>query len=95
MGKLKEKVTQLQDETAREQEDLLRKCNTCSRIQSRYGHSSVIRNTVGDPKTCLEALTTDPSLESGIFRIDPDGPGRGDDPIYVYCNMSTGISQLY
>lgn len=96
VGKLKQKVAQL-DAKTREQEDLLREYNTCSRIQSRngiIGHTTGARNTAGDPKTCLEALTADPSLESGMYWIDPDGQGRGDNPIYVYCNMTTGYSVL-
>ena len=43
-----------------------------------------------DPKTCWEAHVADRSLDSGMFWIDPDGSGRGDEPIYVYCNMTTG-----
>jgi hypothetical protein len=94
LGNLKQKVAQLDAET-REQQDLLRKCNTCSRIQHRNGiteHAPWIKNSVGDHKTCLEALAADPSLESGMFWIDPDGQGSGDGPIYVYCNMTTGNS---
>ena len=33
---------------------------------------------------------SDPSLNSGMHWIDPDGQGVGDDPIYVYCDMATG-----
>ena len=51
----------------------------------------MVRKGTPDPKTCLEARTADPSLESGMFWIDPDGQSRGDDPIYVYCNMTTGM----
>jgi hypothetical protein len=29
-----------------------------------------------------------PSFASGMQWIDPDGQGIGDDPIYVYCDMS-------
>ena len=53
------------------------------------------RPTDGSRKTCLEARTADPSLDSGMFWIDPDGQGMGDDPIYVYCNMTLGTIQLY
>jgi hypothetical protein len=45
----------------------------------------------GIPRTCRELRATDPSLSSGMHWIDPDGQGVGDDPIYVYCNMSSGI----
>jgi hypothetical protein len=98
IGKLKQKVAQLDADPTREQQGLLRKCNTCSSSNQHCngvtGHTLGIRNTAGNPKTCLEALTADPSLESGMFWIDPDGQGSGDGPIYVYCNMTTGNSAL-
>lgn len=84
-----------------EQEVFLRDCNTCSckaRESDKVGSTEktdeseiMVRKGTPDPKTCLEARTADPSLESGMFWIDPDGQSRGDDPIYVYCNMTTGI----
>jgi Fibrillar collagen C-terminal domain len=43
-----------------------------------------------NPKTCDTILQSDPSKESGMYWIDPDGQGQGDGPIYVYCNMSSG-----
>jgi hypothetical protein len=42
------------------------------------------------PRTCKEARAADPSLSSGMYWIDPDGQGVGDDPIYVYCDMAKG-----
>ena len=42
------------------------------------------------PRTCQEARAADPSLNSGMYWIDPDGQGVGDDPIYVYCDMAKG-----
>ncbi len=44
----------------------------------------------GIPRTCRELRAINPSLASGMQFIDPDGQGLGDDPIYVYCDMSTG-----
>ncbi len=44
----------------------------------------------GSPRTCRELQATDPSLSSGMHWIDPDGQGVGDDPIYVYCDMTSG-----
>ena len=41
-------------------------------------------------RTCRETKAADPSLSSGMYWIDPDGQGIGDDPIYVYCDMTTG-----
>jgi hypothetical protein len=40
--------------------------------------------------TCDEIRAFDPSVSSGIYRIDPDGPNLGDDPISVYCDMAAG-----
>lgn len=42
------------------------------------------------PRTCQEAKFADPLLKSGMLWIDPDGQGIGDDPIYVYCDMTSG-----
>lgn len=42
------------------------------------------------PRTCRAALAASPSLPSGLYWIDPDGPASGDDPIRVHCNMTTG-----
>jgi hypothetical protein len=44
----------------------------------------------GIPRTCRELRAADPSLSSGMHWIDPDGQGVGDDPIYVYCDMTSG-----
>ncbi|EFX82829.1 hypothetical protein DAPPUDRAFT_316370 [Daphnia pulex] len=48
----------------------------------------------GTPRTCRELQTTDPSLPSGMHWIDPDGQGLGDDPIYVYCDMTSGSTSI-
>ena len=44
----------------------------------------------GIPRTCRELRAANPSLSSGMQWVDPDGQGIGDDPIYVYCDMSSG-----
>jgi hypothetical protein len=44
----------------------------------------------GIPRTCKELRAADPSLPSGMHWIDPDGQSVGDDPIYVYCDMTSG-----
>ncbi len=38
--------------------------------------------------SCLAILQSNPDADSGLYWIDPDGPGGGD-PILVYCNMLT------
>jgi hypothetical protein len=45
-------------------------------------------------RTCHEINEANPSLDSGIHWIDPDGKGIGDDAISVYCNMTSGNFEL-
>jgi hypothetical protein len=45
----------------------------------------------GNYRTCNEIRLADASLPSGMYWIDPDGNRVGGSPIYVYCNMTTGI----
>jgi hypothetical protein len=46
-------------------------------------------------RTCREVRLANPSLTSGMYWIDPDGQGVGDDPIFVYCDMATGKPNLF
>jgi len=39
-------------------------------------------------RSCLEALRANPDAESGVYSLDPDGPG-GVAPFDVYCDMAT------
>ena len=41
-------------------------------------------------RSCAEARSADPTIQSGNYYVDPDGTNIGDDPIYVYCDMITG-----
>ena len=41
-------------------------------------------------RTCHETRAANASLASGMYWIDPDGRGVGDDPIHVFCDMKTG-----
>jgi hypothetical protein len=41
-------------------------------------------------RTCREIRSNDISLPSGMYWIDPDGQGVGDDAIFVHCDMTTG-----
>ncbi len=41
-------------------------------------------------RTCREVRAANPALASGLYWIDPDGQGVGDDPINVYCDMTSG-----
>jgi hypothetical protein len=42
-------------------------------------------------RTCRETRLSNPALTSGMYWIDPDGQGVGDDPISVYCDMASGM----
>ncbi|KAK4010430.1 hypothetical protein OUZ56_019574 [Daphnia magna] len=50
--------------------------------------------SVGMARTCAELRAADSSLSSGMHWIDPDGLGVGDNPIIVYCNMTTGTTAI-
>lgn len=41
-------------------------------------------------RTCYEMNEANPLLDSGMYWIDPDGIGIGDDAFTVYCNMTSG-----
>ncbi len=45
-------------------------------------------------RTCRETRAADPSLTSGMYWVDPDGQGVGDDPIHVYCDMTSGSPKI-
>ena len=51
--------------------------------------SRQVQNSI--PRTCDELRSYDPSKASGLDMVDPDGP-FGDDPIPVFCNMTTGAT---
>jgi len=41
------------------------------------------------PRSCFEIKATNPSAQSGIYSIDPDGQIGADQPIQVDCDMTT------
>jgi len=40
-------------------------------------------------RSCYELKATNPSAQSGLYFIDPDGQINGDDPVQAYCDMDT------
>ena len=40
-------------------------------------------------RSCFELKTTNPTAQSGVYLIDPDGQIGGDPSIQVYCDMTT------
>ena len=46
-------------------------------------------------RSCHEMFAADVFLISGFYWIDPDGNGAGDDPINVYCELTTGKYEIF
>ena len=57
-------------------------------------HNSLATGRASVSRTCREVREANPSLASGMYWIDPDGQGVGEDAIYVHCNMDSGTSFL-
>ena len=95
------KVTRL-EETVQQQESLiiaLRKempsaSSDCVPINVALNDNQSVGKIALVPRTCREVHAAEPSLNSGMHWIDPDGQGVGDDPIYVYCDMAKGLVHL-
>ena len=96
---LKEKVDQLEEDlTFWKNRVKLLENNTITAEKSKLSSDLVQQQSTSMSmgktaiyRTCRESRSADPSLSSGMYWIDPDGIGMGDDPIYVYCNMTSGI----
>ena len=43
------------------------------------------------PRSCYELKATNPSAQSGLYFIDPDGQINGDDAVQAYCDMDTSM----
>jgi len=46
------------------------------------------------PRSCFEIKATNPNAQSGVYSIDPDGQIGADQPIQVYCDMTTRNSRI-
>ena len=91
---LETKVTQLEAQLE-QQESLLESLQS---KEKTHLYNSAIANpsstsyfSASIARTCREARAADPALISGMYWIDPDGQGVGDDPIKVYCDMTSGV----
>jgi len=47
------------------------------------------------PRSCFEIKSTNPSAQSGVYSIDPDGQIGADPSIQVYCDMTTRNYSLF
>ena len=92
MFNLESKVIRL-EEKVKEQEAILfslkRDWSTSENVDTNL---NLCQNAVH--RTCNEVRAFDSSLLSGMYWIDPDGKDVGDDPIHVFCNMTTGRLHL-
>lgn len=100
---LEAKIVRLEEKVAH-QESLLIALQTQQAISSSQSVSDDIVERINDNRnsgksfvlrTCRETRAADPSLGSGMYWIDPDGQGVGDDPIYVFCNMPQVQRRFY
>jgi hypothetical protein len=76
--RLKEEIRQLKTKVSDSEKDL-------------HNKGDVTSSKGGISRSCHEARLADPSLSTGVYWIDPDGQGVGDDPIQVNCDMSSGM----
>ena len=86
---LETKVTRLEGKVE-QQQTLISRTKSLSMkfdINQEFRKNAILR-------TCREVHASNPLLDSGMYWIDPDGQGVGDDPINVFCNMTTGRKQV-
>ena len=62
----------------------------CGALDCDDGNPSLYPNN-GCPmgESCLDALSYDTGLSSGVYSIDPDGYNQGNSAFDVYCDMDT------
>ncbi len=100
---LKEIVTQLKTKIGQQDSiltDLLENRRQDKESLKLFSKNVLLENPTSGksaamPRTCREARLSNPALTSGMYWIDPDGQGVGDDPISVYCNMTSGKIYFY
>lgn len=98
-GRLEGKVTQLEAKV-QHQESLITSLNNRFDSSASSNADIVTNNQLllagreAIPRTCRDIRSSNPSFASGMYWIDPDGQGVGDDPIYVYCNMTSGTTSI-
>ncbi|EFX76551.1 Cntnap2 protein [Daphnia pulex] len=72
-----------------------RKCPTTNKsVPQNTEISRQSREKSSIPKTCHDIRVAHPSQTSGMYWIDPDGQGVGEDPIVAFCNMTTGSTAI-
>jgi hypothetical protein len=70
-------------EREKDQSSSTKKFTMSVELNQNYKRNAIFR-------TCQELRSSNPLLESGMYWIDPDGQGVGDDAIHVFCDMKSG-----
>ncbi|EFX71096.1 hypothetical protein DAPPUDRAFT_327477 [Daphnia pulex] len=86
---LETKVTRLEAKVKNQESFNEKQTNLKTSLSNRPHLESQLAGKSAIFRTCDESRSANPSLSSGMQWIDPDGQGIGDDPIYVYCDMTT------
>jgi hypothetical protein len=68
--------------------DTMIDANHCGECDNPCPGSACVAGMCGDAPSCNRLHASDPSLPTGLYAIDPDGPG-GDPPFQVLCDMET------
>jgi len=93
IDQLKKKNVELEDKL--ESSIFKGNSNTGDSHHSRIKNAVIAANIVGNkdflPRSCYELKATNPTAQSGLYFIDPDGQINGDDPVQAYCDMDTSI----
>ena len=71
------------NEREKQQSSTTKKFTMSIELNQNYKRNAIFR-------TCQELHSSNPLLESGMYWIDPDGQGVGDDAIHVFCDMKLG-----
>lgn len=75
------------NEREKQQSSTTKKFTTSVELNQNYKRNVIFR-------TCQELHSSNPLLESGMYWIDPDGQGVGDDAIHVFCDMKLGETSI-
>ncbi|XP_046456826.1 uncharacterized protein LOC124203952 [Daphnia pulex] len=74
-------------EREKDQSSSTKKFTMSVELNQNYKRNAIFR-------TCQELRSSNPLLESGMYWIDPDGQGVGDDAIHVLCDMKSGKTSI-
>ena len=63
------------------------------KVETQPNQISTVQKSIH--RSCHEMFAADVFLISGFYWIDPDGNGAVDDPINVYCELTTGKYEIF